>query len=241
MPEELHPIRRGLDAARKVAPAGAMLVCVALAILIGYYHVPPVTRVLDAVADIKLRGGIWFAIISTAIVGGTIPILVQQAMPATRTRRVWGKIPYLTLFWAYKGAEVDLLYRAQAWAFGDDTAPTTVLLKVAFDQLLYAPIWALPSTVFCIALPDAGYSVPRLYRQIGDHWYARWIVPVLLVNWCVWGPAVVVIYCLPLSLQLPIQNVVLCLWGILLLVMVRQPITRPVEPIEAAAGEAPGV
>lgn len=225
-PDADHPIRRGLDTARRLAPAGALLLSVALFILIGYRYIPPMTRALDAVARFKLQSGMAFAVVSTGIFGGVLPILMQQAMPWTRTEAAWRKMPFLVAFWMIKGAEIDLLYRGQAWLFGDNAAWTTIAAKVAVDQLIYCPLWALPSTVFCYALPDAGYRPGRLFAEFGRGWYRRNVAPLLIANWFVWVPAVAVIYCLKLPLQLPIQNLVLCLWSIILLLVVGKPLTR---------------
>lgn len=227
-----HPIRRGLHTARTIAPAGAVLLCVAVSILLGYHYVPAVTRALDAVAAFKLRSGFLFAVIATPIFGAVLPIAVQQTMPRTRTDAAWRKLPYLIGFWAFKGAEVDLLYRLQAWAFGDNAALGTIMIKVFIDQFVYCPIWALPSTVLGYAVTDYGYNPRRMLRELGRGWYRRMILPLLVANWFVWVPAVAVIYCLKLPLQLPIQNLVLCLWSILLLVVVRKPVTRPRRMID---------
>lgn len=221
-----HPFRRGLHTARQVAPAGAVLVTVAIAILVSYYTLAPVRAALDALAALKLRTGIFFAVISTPIFGAVVPILVQQSMKATRTDAAWRKMPYLVLFWICKGIEVDLLYRLLALIFGDSNAVGVVLCKVVLDQFVYGPVWALPTTVIGYLFPDVGYSPRRLVRELGPHWYRSRIAPVLIANWFVWLPSVAVIYSLPLALQLPIQNIVLCLWSILLLVIVRKPVTR---------------
>ena len=52
-------------------------------------------------------------------------------------------------------------------------------------------------------------------------WYLRDVVPVMVSNWAVWLPAVFVIYVLPTPLQLPMQNVVLCFWSLVLVFQVR--------------------
>ncbi len=227
-----HPIRRGLHAARQIAPAGAVLLTVAVSILLGYRYVPVFTHALDALAAVKQRSGWLFAVVSTVIFGGIIPVLAQQAMAATRTTRAWHKMPYLIVFWAIKGIEVDLLYRGEAWLIGDNTQLLTIVSKVLFDQFVYCPVWALPSTVLFYVWLDGDCRFKRLRQRMGKGWYARLILPVMITNWFVWVPAVVVIYCLKLPLQLPIQNIILCLWAILLLVLVRQPVTRPSEVMQ---------
>ncbi|QNN24654.1 hypothetical protein HED60_21050 [Planctomycetales bacterium ZRK34] len=227
------PLTRGLRAARATAPAGALLLSVALAILLGYHYVPPVTRALDRLAEIKTTAGLIFPIISTALFGAVIPICMQQALPSTREPGVWRRMPFLTLLWAFKGIEVDLLYRGEAYLIGDNAQPLTIITKVAFDQFVYCPLWAVPTVVLAYALPDVGYSLRRLRSNMGPQWYRRRVIPLLLANWFVWVPAVAVIYCLKQPLQLPIQNLVLCLWAILVMLLVHKPMQHPRDMLDA--------
>jgi len=226
------PLHQGLRAARDTAPAGALLLAVAVAIVLGYYYVPPVTAALDRVAELKERSGLIFAMISTAIFGGIIPILMQQTIPATRDPAAWSRLVFLTIFWALKGAEIDLLYRGEAWLLGDNNEIGTIVSKVMLDQFVYCPLWAVPSMVLGYMLPDVNYNPKRLLRQVSFTWYRRRVVPVMLANWFVWVPAVAVIYCLKLPLQLPIQNLVLCLWAILVMLMVHRPASHPRDMLD---------
>ena len=47
-------------------------------------------------------------------------------------------------------------------------------------------------------------------------WYARRALPMLLANIGVWLPLVCIIYALPTPLQLPLQNIVLCFFTLML-------------------------
>jgi hypothetical protein len=64
---------------------------------------------------------------------------------------------------------------------------------------------------------DSGYSIRRTRLNLGPHWYRRRGLPLMLANWGVWIPTVICIYCLPTPLQLPIQNIVLCMWCLMIL------------------------
>jgi hypothetical protein len=46
---------------------------------------------------------------------------------------------------------------------------------------------------------------------------------MLLANWGVWIPTVAAIYALPVGLQLPMQNLALCLWSLMLAFMTGKP------------------
>ena len=228
------PLRLGLIAARRLLPAGSILIAFAFAILIGYYYVPPVTAFLDRIAELKASGGLILPILSTAMFGGVLPTLFQQAIPATRTPTAWRRMPFFTVFWAYKGFEIDMLYKFADWAFGSGVDIGTVMAKVAFDQFVFSLFWAVPWTVVIYALPEAGYRVGDLPASLGPRWVRNRVVPLLIANYFVWIPAVVVIYSLKLPLQLPIQNIILCLWAILVLLMVHRPVSRPRDMVNAA-------
>ena len=229
------PLQLGLAAARKLVPAGSILISFAVGILVCYRYVPAVTAVLDRIAEIKESGGLWLPVVSTALFGGVLPTVFQQMIPSTRSATAWARLPFFTAFWAYKGFEINLLYNTQARIFGDGTDLGTLATKVAFDQFVFSMWWAVPTTVIVYALPDAGYRIKGLPASLGPQWFKRRVIPILVANWMVWIPTVVVIYSLKLPLQLPLQNIILGMWAILLLLLVQKPVARPVEAIEAAA------
>ncbi|MEM6854067.1 MAG: hypothetical protein AAF593_06620 [Planctomycetota bacterium] len=222
---ETRPWRSGLAAARANLVPGLVLSGFAVGLLVSYWYVPPVTAALESLAQMKTRVGWPFALVSTAVFGAAIPWLVQRARPSLRRVTLWSHLVFLLMFWGFKGLEIDLLYRLQAVWFGQGSDPATLAIKTFMDQAVYCPIWAVPSTVFAYALKDAGFSLRRTIQPLREHglrgWYGRVVLPVLISNAGVWVPAVLVIYCLPLALQLPVQNLVLCFWSLLLAFQVR--------------------
>jgi hypothetical protein len=213
------PIRQGLAAARaNVRPATALW-AVAMAVVVSYYTLPSVQAVLQQLAQFKLQTGLIFGAISTALFGGLIPVVIQKLRPALAHQVSLQHLPFFALFWASKGVEVDLLYMGQALVFGDTATPRVIIPKVMVDQFGYAALWAVPSIVLAYAWKDAGFSWRALRQRLESGWYKRRVVPVLLSNWAVWIPAVAIVYCLPLPLQLPLQNLVLCLWALILIFM----------------------
>ncbi|MEM6459631.1 MAG: Mpv17/PMP22 family protein [Planctomycetota bacterium] len=220
------PWRSGLDAARANAVPGLVLSGFAVGLLLSYWRVAPVTAALDAVAAWRGRladaGVGWvFAAVGTALFGGVIPWVVQKLRPSMRGQTPWSHLGYLCAFWAVKGVEIDFLYRAQAAVFGGGHDPGTIAVKVVFDMGVYCPLWAVPGTVAVYAFKDRGFSFAGVSLRKFRGWYRDDVVPVVLSNWAVWVPAVCVIYALPLALQLPVQNLVLCFWSLLLVWQVR--------------------
>lgn len=210
-------VTKGLMAAKQNRIPGLLMCLFGIALIIGYYQVPPVHRVLDQVGEIKTRWGWVFSMISTAIFGGAIPVLITWLLKQQSSSGQRELLISSTLLWAYKGIETDYFYRFQAWMFGEAVTLPTVMAKLVVDLLIWVPCWSLLNVVLFYIWRDCGYSFSRLQAELGQHWYRRRILPVLIANNAVWAPAVLVIYSLPVALQLPIQNLILCFWILILI------------------------
>ena len=191
---------------------GLVLQVVAGSVVTLYYQHPGFRVLCDHIGAAKVAGGWWFALCSTAIFGGLVPwcyLALSGRIP--RGRRT-AHLVFLVLFFAWKGAEVDALYRLQAWWFGEGNAPGTVALKVVVDQFGYNPLWAAPTMALCYGWKDHGFRLRA--------WGAAWrglplvILSILVSAWMVWIPAVSIIYSLPLALQVPLFNLVLCFFSL---------------------------
>ena len=223
-----RPWRSGARAAWANRYPGAALTAFAIAMLLAYFYVEPVRDALRRVADFKEAVGWPFAIVSTALFGAVIPWVVQRLRPAYRGETRWSHLAFLSVFWGVKGFEIDWFYKLQAMLVGDSATAGVITVKVLIDQMLYVPLWAVPTTVLAYRFKDEGYDAERLRRVVFEDygcflgWVRAKVVPVMISNWAVWLPAVVVIYTLPQPLQLPIQNLVLCFWALLLVLQVRE-------------------
>jgi len=211
------PWRIGLRAARANVAPGLALQIAALALVLAYYFHPPTHAAIEAVARVHERWGFRFSVISTALFGGVIPVIYLRARASTRHQfSIRGGVA-LIAFWAYKGFEVDLWYHTQAWLIGSEPTVRTVVIKMFLDQFVYCPVLAVPVTVLIVEWIHANFCWAPVLADIGrGRWYRRRVLPVLISNFGVWVPAVCIIYALPTALQLPLQNLVLCFWTLLL-------------------------
>jgi hypothetical protein len=218
-PPPAAPWESGLRGARANLVPGFALQAAALALVLGYYHEPSVRAALGKLAAFRERTGFLSAIASTGVFGGLLPFLYlrygrRDAGAAPRFRWVQGM--GLTAFWAYKGLEVDLWYRIQAHVVGSGHGAATIAIKAFLDQFVYCPAFAVPVTAAVYRLVDTGYDWAGVARDIAaPRWYARRVLPVLVSNLGVWVPAVAIIYALPTPLQLPMQNIVLCFFTLI--------------------------
>jgi hypothetical protein len=215
-PELEAPWRSGVRGARANFLPGIVLQMAALSLVLGYYNVQAVHGALFRLLQIREQYGFVLSIATTALFGGILPFLFLRVS----NRRFPGEARYsisqgigMTAFWAYKGFEIDLWYRIQAHVFGGGHSVGTVVVKVFMDQFVYCPILAVPVTTAVYQLIALHGDCRAVWRDIkAPYWYWRKALPILVSNIGVWVPAVAAIYCLPTPLQLPLQNIVLCFY-----------------------------
>jgi len=213
------PWRSGLRGARANLWPGVVLQVFALCLVLGYYYEPGVHHALSRLLEIRQRTGIAFSIASTALFGGVLPsayiAFIRRNRSEDRSLLLLQGLS-LTAFWAYKGFEVDLWYHLQAHVVGSGHEVMTIVVKVFLDQFVYCPVLAVPLTVLVYQAVEGRFDWAGLVADVkAPSWYRRRVLPVLISNLGVWVPAVAVIYCLPTALQLPLQNIVLCFYTLI--------------------------
>ncbi|MFA6962274.1 MAG: hypothetical protein WC205_16085 [Opitutaceae bacterium] len=215
-PEEA-PWKAGLRSARANLLPGLVLQAFALAVVLGYYFHAPTHALFTRLTELRAQMGWSFGLISTGIFGGLLPLLYLKASPSTRSNYMWAQGGALTVFWSYKGIEVGLWYGALAWALGEATDVQTIISKALLDQFVYCPIVAIPLTAIAYDWCRSGFDIGEVVADIRrPRWYARRVLPMLCANLGVWLPLVCIIYALPTPLQLPLQNIVLCFFTLML-------------------------
>jgi len=222
------PWKAGLRSARANLVPGLVLQAFALAVVLGYYFHPPTRELFNQLSDLRSRMGWSFGILSTGLFGGLLPLLYLKSAPSTRALYTWKQGGVLTFYWAYKGIEITIWYAFLARLVGTGNDVGTIALKSLIDQFIYCPLWAIPTTaifyLWCATHFDhraviTDFRTPR--------WYARRVLPMLLANLGVWLPLVCIIYALPTPLQLPLQNIVLCFFTLMLAHMSRRESALP--------------
>ena len=226
-------LKTGWQAALKNRIPGLFLWLTGMAFIVGYYGVPPVKESLERVGQFKLACGWQFSLFSTALFGGLIPSLVTLCLtrkPNEQNEAVQqnakgihipsqGEILVAnTILWGLKGVEIDLFYQFQGWLFGTAADWQTVTIKTICDQFLMVPVLGMVNVVLFYHWQANGYSIRKAWMTLGRDWYGRLVLPPLIANWFIWVPAVAMIYCLPSALQLPVQNLILCFWVLILAV-----------------------
>jgi hypothetical protein len=209
----LQPCIRGM---RQNLIPGFVLQLVALSLVVAYGHCDSVRAWLTFIGDAKERFGFEFSALSTAVFGGGLPFFVLLLSGRVAARHRIKVLCFYIGFWMWKGIEVDAFYRAQAYAFGNAATFAIIAKKTVVDQFIYNPLWAGPTQVLFFLWKDSDFAIPEVQRRLRAESLLRRIVVVLVSSWVVWIPTVVIVYALPAALQIPMFNLVICFWSLLL-------------------------
>jgi hypothetical protein len=220
----VSPLRQSLIAARANLGPGIVLQIFAAGIVAAYYLHGPSRAALERLAEFRGEVGLPFAIVSTAVFGAVIPFVVLRLGRASFGRQSFAQMAALTAFWGYKGVEVSILYDLQARFVGEGRDFATIAIKSFVDQFVYCPLIAVPFTWLVYAWVERHFDAAAVREEIRrPGWYLRCVLPLMVANWGVWVPAVAIIYLLPTALQLPLQNIVLCFFTLLVIFITRRP------------------
>jgi hypothetical protein len=203
---------------------GAVLWLIAAAVVLSYYFVDAARPFFETLGRWKAEGGFAYSIAATALFAGLIPFLVLKALPATRKAATISTGVFMVLFWAYRGLEIDALYRFQGVMFGNEATVGTVAAKVAFDLFVYNVVWAANLQLGAYQWKNSGLGW-SFFRQWPSrrHW-TRALPVALLSTWVVWLPVVSLTYSLPADLQIPLFNLAACFWALVVATL-----TKPSE------------
>ncbi len=198
---------------------GLILQCFALAILLVYFFVPQSQAAFAWFSQRKQDYGFFYSGVSTAICGGLVPVVYLWLSGRLAKASLLSALLFYCLFWAYKGMEVDAFYRLQNDWFGSAGNLQTVATKMAVDQFGYSTFWSAPSIALIYLWRELGYSFSGARQALTREFVLIKIPTNIFSNWLVWIPAVSVVYAMPADLQIPLFNLVLCFWVLMLAVL----------------------
>ena len=200
--------------------------CIALNIIVitlvgSYYQVPAVASVWEAVGAFKLKWAYAFSLGSTIFAAVLLPTLVQLWMGTLPAAGRWKRVGLLSLFWGYRGMEIDWFYQVQGWLFGTGNDATTLLKKVTLDQFVMSPLWFVPTVLITMRWVDMGGSWARTRASLTREFWMRTCPTVMVTNWLVWIPTLALVYSLPPALQFPLFSVVMCFFILIVTLLAR--------------------
>jgi hypothetical protein len=193
-----------------------------LALVGSYYAVPQAAALWQAVGDFKLRWSFGFSLVSTIFAAALLPTLVQGWMGRLPVQGRLKRLALLSLFWGWRGMEIDLFYQIQGWLFGHGNDARTLLIKVAFDQFFMSPLWFVPTVLIALRWVEFDGSWARTRASLDREFWLRTCPTVMVANWLVWIPALALIYSLPAALQFPLFSGVMCFFILILTLLARR-------------------
>ena len=204
-----------------------MLNLLVVVVVGSYYWVPAVSGFWQAVGELKLRWSYAFSLVATVLAAVWLPAFAQRLMGVLPEKNRLRRLVLMTLFWGYRGMEIDLFYRFQGWLFGVNNDVRTLVLKVLVDQFIMSPLWFVPTYLIALRWVDMGGSWTQLRASLGRDFWLRTCPTVLLTNWLVWIPTLALVYSLPPALQFPLFSLVMCFFILLVTLLARG--DRPTE------------
>ena len=194
---------------------GVVLQLFGLAVVIGYYNVPYVYTLCEQLSAFKQQYGILFSAVSTCIAGGLIPVVFLILTKHIPPHKAVKTFIFYIVFWLWKGAEIDVFYGLQAVWFGDVASFKVISYKVLVDQLIWSPLYAAPCISLVYFWMDCNFSFSRFKKEINRDMFLLRIPTVVVSTWVVWFPMCAIIYSLPTPLQVPLFNIALCFFVLL--------------------------
>lgn len=208
------------SALKKNLIPGLVLQLFAVSILLTYFFVPASKPLFSHFGELKQTYGFGYSFIATALFGGLIPFLYLLLTKSfASNRNLVGLLAFYVLLWGLKGMEVDLFYRQQADWFGNDGDLQTILTKMVVDQFFYSTFWGAPTISIAYLWMESNWNFTQTKQAMTKEFFRVKIPTVILTNWLIWTPAVCVVYAMPAELQIPLFNLVLCFWVLLLAVL----------------------
>ena len=216
--------RKGARAAWQNLPAMLALFTAMALVVATYYLWPLGSHFLVAYATWQQSGGVFATALATAVAGG---ILSELSLVYFQNRGRWTlgcleNMAFKCVVFFFGGGIVYEFYQWQAFFWGSGLAWTIIAAKVATDQLGFSVFWSLPYSTLTMRWQVLRYSGRKLWQELDAKFVGERMLPVLVINWMFWTPAVILVYSMPLMLQTPLFIFATAVWGVLLPAVTRQ-------------------
>lgn len=218
----IHTFRQSLIAARQAAKVnllpGLLLQTILAFFLLAYLTHDGTRQVLANVAQLKQESGLIFTFISYVIAAALLPELLRifffQRGRITRDN-LW-RFATSAVIWGCMGMMVDYFYRLQAIWFGTGNDFQTIAMKVIVDQFIYSPFLANPLSVGLLTWRNNRFAPDAITPILTRRFYLENVIPIQVAGWCIWIPAVSVVYFMPPELQIPVAALIQAFWTLIL-------------------------
>ena len=182
-----------------------------------YYLWPPGAGVLSRYAAWQQSGGVLGNGVAAALAGG---VLSELSLVYFQDRGRWTRTHVENLCFKFAlffvaGCIVYEFYRLQAYWWGQGASVGVLVPKVIVDQFGYTVLIGTPYYALLMRWHALRYSGARLWRELDWHFVTERMLPILVVNWMFWIPAITFVYAMPTALQAPLYVFATAIWGLL--------------------------
>ena len=194
---------------------GVILQSFALIVVLSFYYWPAAQSVFADIGELKSSFPSLFAIISTSLFGGFLPFIFLCLKRKITQNHVKLLLFYL-LLWAFMGWLIDSFYQLQSVWFGDNNEWQTIVKKTLVDQFIFSVFITSPFITLAYIWRESHFKSHLTIATFRRTFFKRRLPATIISTWCVWLPAVTLIYTMPSNLQLPLFNLVLCFFVLLI-------------------------
>ncbi len=207
-----RPVRIGWESVK--ANAVPMVVLWALAVLLAalYYASPRVSEVFEPLVNLELTYGWRAAVVNRVVFTGFVPGLFLLMIRSIRPRYPLAKLGLQIVWCGLWGVLCDYMYVWVDALFGSGSDFRTVAAKVLFDQLPWTVLVVMPLNALFYFWLGRDFSIRRMKTEWPKSFWGERVLPMLLVNWCVWIPVAVVVFLLPLPLRVHVNGFAASFW-----------------------------
>jgi hypothetical protein len=229
--------KKGVHSAAQNISVMAALLSTMGAIVLAYYYWPAAATVLSRYAAWQHSGGLFRTGLAAGFAGG---ILSELSLIYLRDGGRWNgshleNMAFRFVVFFISGAVVGKFYEWQAIWFGNGTSWRVLLPKVLVDQFVYSVFWSTPYQTITFRWQALRYSGSRLWKELDGNFVIERMLPVVVTNWMFWIPGVILVYSMPLILQMPLNIFATAIWSLLLASLARPsaaPIAGAAESLE---------
>jgi hypothetical protein len=200
---------------------GLVLQTFALALVLSFFFIPSTAPIFQGIADIKATHSTLFAIVSTSLFGGLVPFVFLY-LKKKIISDVYKHLLFYIVLWAFMGWLIDSFYQLQSLWFGDNNEWQTIMRKTLMDQFVFSVFITSPFLTFAYIWRQNNFKRAETFAVFKTDFFSRRLPATIISTWCVWLPAVTLIYTMPGSLQLPLFNIVLCFFVLLVSALGRE-------------------
>jgi hypothetical protein len=144
--------------------------------------------------------------LSSALCAGIIPGIYLMAVGKTRRdARGFVDMLFTSLVWATNMIWVHYFYVFQDSFWGSGVTIKIIVSKMLLDQFIFTPFLSIQHAAIGFRFRDLNYNFKMLGRAFRDDWVIKVIIPMLVNCWLTWIPGTLVVYSMPLALQIPLM------------------------------------